>query len=412
MADTPKDPTPPVDPVAADGGGLWGWYNTMPRALRHTLTGTTAVVASMLVAWLAGIFDVNVKDLKREAKEAAKEAAREAAKEEVQKEKLEVMQSDTPPPALTFGWYGEPETVAVARGQVPVVFRNTPAGGNDDLPESVYQWKVHERVTGKKTPEKDQGNVGSCVSQGETTAYERALVCAIAAGEPFTFTEFAEEAIYAVSRVDIGNGQLRGQDGSVGGWAARGATEVGNLPAAKYAEGDFTAYSASRAKQLGDRGVSAAIKAEMGKYKAGSAANLKTTLDLKKALASGAGTYVCTQLGFAAQRDANGACRQQGRWGHCMACDGYTTVGGRVYFHLDNSWDHVYHTGPVGPGEPTGTGFYVPENVMAQILSEGDSWALSAVKGFPKLKNLDWFIDARPARPDRRANPLLLALAF
>lgn len=320
------------------------------------------------------------------------------------------------PMAGATGWHGDAEVVAAARSQVTTVFRSTPAGSdNDPLPPNVFQWQIHEKVTGQKTPLKDQGQTGDCVGFGSTTGYERALVCAIAAGADFDFTYFAEEATYAASRVDIGGGQMRGQDGSVGGWAAKAQTDIGMLPKAKYPDDDFTTYDEAKARRLGDVGLTAGEKGEMAKYKAGAVANLKTTVDLRKALANGAGAYVCTARGYAAQRDQNGVCRREGGWGHCLCSDGYATVNGKIQYHLDNSWDSMYHKGPTGPGDPSVAGFYVVESEMAAILAEGDSWAVSAVRGFPRQRRgLDWFVDARPLlgeRRDRLADLFAFALA-
>jgi hypothetical protein len=93
---------------------------------------------------------------------------------------------------------------------------------------------------------------------------------------------------------------------------------------------------------------------------------------------------------------------------NCMCLDGYhVDGGGREYGHYDNSWDGVYHTGPTGWGSPTGNGFWADSNTIARMLAEGDSWAVSAVKGFPKQKvEIDWF--ATPA--GRKARPALAPL--
>lgn len=374
MADPTQTPTP-ADPSKPSGPLN---FNNWPPLLRHAASASLSIGLALLTTYLAGLLHVTPPPVQPIPSDQAADP--------------------TPPP---MGWYSDADTLATARGMVPTIFRATPAGmDTDPLPANVYQWQVHERVTGQKTPLKDQGQTGDCVGEGSTTGYERALVCVIAGGGDFDFTYFSEEASYAVMRVDIGGGQLRGQDGGVGGWAGKAQTDIGMLPKAKYPDGDFSVYDAAKAKRLGDTGLTPALKAEMGKYRAGAVANLKTTTDLRKAMANGAGAYVCTARGYAAERDANGVCRRQGQWGHCMCCDGYATVNGKVQYHLDNSWDSMYHKGPVGPGDPSNAGFYIVESEMSAILAEGDSWAVSAVKGFPKQrKGLDWYVDARPAKP-------------
>lgn len=303
-----------------------------------------------------------------------------------------------PPAALAFGWNDTPELIAVAKANVKTVFRSTPAGADTPLPKSVYQWQTRQRVTGRPKPEKNQNPVGSCVAFGSTTAAENALACAVAAGVPFEFIEFSEEVAYALTRVDIGRGELRGQDGAVGGWAARAWTELGGLPQGKFDGVDYTDYDPARCRKLGDNGVSVKVKAECAKFRVGDAALLRTWLDVKKALASGCGVFTCSRIGFSASRDINGVCVEQGQWGHCMNIDGYhVTEDGYEYAHFDNSWNGFYHRGPVGWGEPNGAGFWAKSSTVARMLSEGDSYALSAVKGMPLLE-LNWDV-MRPARP-------------
>lgn len=314
--------------------------------------------------------------------------------------------SDTPPVPMAFGWNDTPELIRDAKASLKTVFRQTPSGADDaPLPKDVFQWQTYQKVRGKPKPDKNQNPIGSCVGFGSTTAGENALICAIAGGEPFEFTEFSEEVSYALMRVDIGRGELRGQDGAVGGWAARARTELGALPKGICDGQDFTKYSPTRCRQLGDKGVSAAIKTECAKYRAGDAALLRTWLDVKKALAAGHGVFTCSRIGFSAQRDSNGVAVEAGTWGHCMNIDGYHVDDtGIEYGHFDNSWDLSYHRGPVGWGNPNGAGFWAKSSIVARMLSEGDSYTISAVKGFPKLE-LDWFTINAPAKPDRFAFP-------
>lgn len=369
------------------------WFDRQPPIIRHainTLVTLGVMFAGVLVVWASGKLGVPAPVIPA----------------------VQAEQPDDLPPT---GWYSDPVTVQAARAAVPVIFRDTPAGAVEaDPPPFFYQWQVHQKVTGKPTEEKDQNPVGSCVGFGSTTAYERALVCAIAAGQPFDFTKFSEESIYAISRVVVGGGRLRGDDGSVGGWAAKGLTDYGLLPEGTYDGQDWAAYNPTRCRQVGDRGLPANLMSECLKYRAGAAANLKTWSDVKRAISSGHGVFTCSIQGFTAQRDSNGVCRPSGRWGHAMCLDGYHTdaATGKEYGHFDNSWDGVYHKGPVGWGNPSGTGFWCEASVISRMLNEGDSWAVSAVKGFPKQQIvIDWFAHARPAPRKKLAFDTPFALA-
>lgn len=74
-----------------------------------------------------------------------------------------------------------------------------------------------------------------------------------------------------------------------------------------------------------------------------------------------------------------------------MCLDGYHTEGGEEFGHIVNSWGPSAHTGPVGWGNPGTEGFWAKSSVVNRMLSQGDSWAFSSVKGWPK-RDLDWFV--------------------
>lgn len=395
MADpTPTPPPPAPTPPPTD------WFGRQSPAVRHMLGALFTVLLTLALTYAAAKLGVAVPPVPTIPVDSAG------------------MVGGPDPDHLPTGWYSDSETVTAARAGVPTVFRGTPAGADEAaLPKDVFQWKVYVKATGHLPPSKDQGQVGSCVGFGSTSATEHALACAIAAGQPFEFTEFDEEITYAGSRVQVGNGQLRGDDGSVGGWAAKFLTQFGPLPKGKYPEGDFTAYNPTRCRQLGDKGVPASLLVECLKYRVGDAANLKTWTDVKKALANGNGVFTCSKLGFVAQRDSNGVARQSGLWGHCICLNGYhVDANGKEYGHFDNSWDSMYHKGPVGWGDPPGSGFWAESSVIGRMLAEGDSWAVSAAKGFPKVNTLDWFsLNERPTphRPLKRKEfAPVLALAW
>lgn len=108
-------------------------------------------------------------------------------------------------------------------------------------------------------------------------------------------------------------------------------------------------------------------------------------------LANGYGIAVSSNQGFSMARDANGICQPSGSWAHCMCLAGYTTINGTVYGRIDNSWGPSSHTGPVGPGDPGPEGFYASSTVIDRMLRQGDSWAFSAVQGFPS-RRINWVI--------------------
>lgn len=305
------------------------------------------------------------------------------------------------PPADTpaFGWVDDQQAVQATAATLEFPrFADTPAGRTaDELPDHAYLWEAYVSLFARPPPPQNQNPVGSCVSFGTSRAMERSLSWAIVHDNaPYKFEQFREEVIYAVSRVDIGGGRIGG-DGSVGAWGAKGATEVGHLPAGTYGSYNLTKYDPARCRAWGSRGVPADLKPELAKYKTGSTSQVKNWAEAKKSLAQGYGIAVCSNQGFARERDANGVCRPEGNWAHCMSLDGYHTEGGKEYGHIENSWGTTYHTGPVGWGDPSPAGFWAESAVIDRMLRANDSWAFSAVRGFPR-RRVDWVQRVEPER--------------
>lgn len=62
-----------------------------------------------------------------------------------------------------------------------------------------------------------------------------------------------------------------------------------------------------------------------------------------------------------------------------------------------NSWGDAAHTGPVWPADMPVAGFWADGSAIDRMVSQGDSFALADVAGFPARK-LDWFVRAEPKR--------------
>lgn len=305
-----------------------------------------------------------------------------------------------PPPEPTYGhgWVSDPEEVASVVAMLPIkAFADTPAGMTQDpLPPAVYGWQSFDKL-GKPAPVKNQGGVGSCVSHGTNTAVEYTLAAEVVRrkGAASEWSRFTEEATYGGSRVEIGGGRIRG-DGSIGAWAAQFVTKWGMVPRKKYDSTDLTTYSESRCRQWGQSGVPDEFETVAKKFPVKSTTQVKVWEEAKTAMAQGYYVAVCSNQGFAMQRDANGVCRPSGSWAHCMALTGYHTEAGKEYGHITNSWGADAHTGPVGWGNPPPDGFWCEWTTVDRMLKQGDSWAFSGVTGFPARK-LDWFTRAEPA---------------
>lgn len=300
------------------------------------------------------------------------------------------------------GWIDDPAEVdRVRRTLAEPQFRDTPAYRDaGDAPADVFLWDACRKVTGDLLPPRNQGSVGSCVSFGTASAIEHLMCVQIALGSPEEYKDLAQEVIYGGSRVQVGGGKIRG-DGSVGAWAARFVRDWGVVARGKYGSYDLDRYSESLCRQFGSRGCPRELEPLAKGHPVKAITLVKTVDEARKALASGYPIAVCSGQGFSADRDSEGFARAQGSWAHCMAILGYQTSGSRKGFFVLNSWGTSYHRGPGGKGNPSPAGFWAEDSVVGRMLSGGDSWAFSDVKGFP-ARRIDWY--AMPGPPTEKGD--------
>lgn len=254
-----------------------------------------------------------------------------------------------------------------------------------------YQGDVYNiEVEGDNSYVAEGIGVHNCVSFGTNKAVESTMAVEIALkGEAEEWKDIAQEVTYGGSRVEVGNGRIRG-DGSVGAWAAEFVRRWGVVARGVYGSVDLSAYSEQRCREYGDKGVPAELETLAREHPVKDTTLVTTRADAKKMLAAGYGLAVCSNQGFSMTRDANGVCRPSGNWGHCMAIDGYhTDAAGDLWFHVVNSWGPDAHTGPTGWGDPGTDGFWASADVVDGMIAAGDTWAFAAVQGFP-ARVIDW----------------------
>lgn len=291
---------------------------------------------------------------------------------------------------IAFGWVPDRDEVRVVASTLPQpnfdvtpAYREVYAG-----PDDVFLWDACRKVLGRLIPPRDQGNVGSCVAFGTASAIEHLLCVQAANGANEEYRDLAQEIIYGGSRVEIGGGRIRG-DGSVGAWAAKFVVDYGVLPRGTFGRFDLRAYDVPRCREFGRTGVPDELEPEVRRHPVKAVSNVKSWAEARAAIRNGYPVIVCSNQGFRSTRGADGFCSPGGTWYHCMALVG-VRGGDRPGGFLLNSWGERFHSGPVGPGDPSPAGFWADAGVLDRMLKQGDSWAFSGVKGFPSRK-LDWY---------------------
>lgn len=300
------------------------------------------------------------------------------------------------PTVGAMGWVDDPPSVQAIITTLPIQgFDETPAYRAGDEPEQVFLWEFPRRLFGQPIPCRDQKDVGACVAFGEACAIEHLICIQIAQGRNEEYHDVSQEVIYGGSRVQIGNGRIRG-DGSTGAWGAQWSKQYGQVARGVHGRHDLTSYSTTTCRQFGSRGVPDDLVPLARQRPCRAITPVRTAAECRLALANGYTVTVASSQGFRMSRDSEGFCAASGTWMHQMCILGYQK-GTRPGFWIQNSWGPDAHKGPKGAGNPPDGGFWADERTVERMLAQGDSFAHGDMDGFPSRK-LNWFIKARPRR--------------
>jgi hypothetical protein len=248
--------------------------------------------------------------------------------------------------------------------------------------------KYMDKLWGESDWVYNQGSCGSCVAMGAGLAAEILVAMDTIDNGAENPGRLDSMSIYWGSRVEIGGGRLWGQ-GSVGVWAAQWLQKYGVLPAKKYNSVDLSAYSSSLCcSSYASRGVPDDLEPIARLHPVAGYAAVTTWDELVAAISSGYPVTVASSQGFAMQRDANGFARPSGRWPHQMCFVGIDLKDQSAV--CQNSWGKNWISGPKPAWMPEGS-FKVDKQTVNRMLSQGDSFALSNLKGWPK-KTLNWSV--------------------
>jgi hypothetical protein len=301
---------------------------------------------------------------------------------------------ETNGPPEAFGWVDLPEDVEVVAQAQPIPsFGDTEAGLGGDIPDEALGWRWWKTATGTDFPELAQGSVGSCCAFGASHAAMVSMAGEVVSGDPESAVIPSPEVIYGFSRVQVNGGRSPFRsDGSTGAWVAQAMKDFGILEKTVVGSFDLSKYSEARCREFGSKGVPAELVEAAKAHRFTSISRIRTFEDFCRAIANGFGVIVASQVGFNnSRRDSEGFCKPSGRWAHCMAGLAYRK-GKRPGGFIKNSWGANSNSGPKYPADdmPNG-GFWVDAEVLErQMLSAGDSWAVSNMpQGFP-LRRLSW----------------------
>ena len=284
------------------------------------------------------------------------------------------------------GWINDPAAVADVLATLPMPTFAQSAPHLIAEPRDAFLWQACQRVTGKHLPAHDQDGVGCCVGEGFSSAVEYLACVEIAlGGEPERYLPISSEAIYALSRVEVGGGRVRG-DGSVGAWAAKAVSQYGVLPRV----GDLSHFDPERARAWGQSGLPDNLEPDARKHPVKTVSLVKSFTEACAAIGNGYPVAVCSNQGFSLTRDRDGFCALRGTWNHCMCFIGATT-GNRPGLCCLQSWGPNVPDGPIGIGDHPSCAFWVEAEIAERMLQQGDSWALSAFVGFA-ARRLDWMV--------------------
>jgi hypothetical protein len=293
-------------------------------------------------------------------------------------------------PDQYFGWTPDDKSLLdfIRRHRYPFLTDQNEEIKGTGKGKVVYLHKALERVMGTPYVPHNQ-KAPDCVSQGYALGIDflTAVQIVIDRKAEMWKGKAATEPIYGGSRIEIG-GSPRGA-GSTGHWASEWVSRFGVLLRQKYPGGyDFSRYDASKAMEYGREGCPDALEPITRLHPVKKTAICKSYSDMCDAIANGHPVVVCSNVGFGGQtcrRDSEGfLTRRRKPWYHCMTFGGFDDKYRRPGALCFNSWGENWISGPTRGEQPQST-FWIDASTVDSMLHQGDSFALSAYVGYPKM---------------------------
>ncbi len=287
------------------------------------------------------------------------------------------------------GWINNPVEVekVVSKLPIPMFTDAVPNLLQEKTDTFLYEY-VRKYNKGADAPAGPQ-LIGDCVSWGWSNLANYLQCIQMSMGQRLSYQEICTEAMYALSRVEVGGQRGSYSDGSVGAWAAKAATQYGYLSRNYLAkQGLSPEYDARRAKDWGAKGLPDQFEPEAQMHLL-QTTSLTTSFEMAaEAIQRKYPVAVCSNRGFSMVRDKDGFCSPSGVWNHCMVFVG-VRWGSRPGLCLSQSWGRNTPSGPLAFNQPDNT-FWVEADVADKMLRQGDSFAGSPFAAFPDLTVNDW----------------------
>lgn len=285
----------------------------------------------------------------------------------------------------TQGWINDPKLVEeiIKSVEQPFFFQAANILAKSGKGKRALLYKNFEKLN-IPFPNPIQSSVGDCVSHATSLSADTLAVTEIVNGERERWVaRSANEYFYHVSRVIIGKNRLRGGDGSINGWAAKGFQEYGSLRRIKYDSVDLTSYSPARSRQWGSNAIPSEIYNLAKPNNIQKFAIIKNFEDACDSLINGYPIIVASNQGFTSSRDKDGFCSPRGSWAHSMSILGFKDDDNRPGVMIANSWPS-YLPGKNEFDLPPSC-FWCDAEVFNKMCRFNDTYSFAGFEGF-KLK--------------------------
>jgi len=264
--------------------------------------------------------------------------------------------------------------------------------------KTVVLWKAVKELTGNYFAYKPQTR-GTCVGRagGRSGDILKAIEYLRSNARCDEFKKVSSEAVYALARVEIGGGRIRG-DGAVVSDAIEAVRRYGFIERGKHVINgqEFTIPPEdddSLAVAWGSprNGLPDPLEKIAAEHRVQQYAVIRNYEDARDAIANGFVVWFGTSVAFwwslPAKRDRNGFLRRKGRTAHSWIAVGVNDDNQKPGILLDNkSWGDDWVTGPKGQIDiPDGCYWCTPEDFNA-LVKAGEAFAISNA-GFAPIGN-------------------------